>query len=1205
MTTTPRFDDFGPNSGLVEEMYREYLTNPSSVAESWRDFFADYSPPGAPPSPPAEAPVPAPTAPAAPTATAATPAATKPAAAPAAAPVDNGATATPLRGAAARIVENMEASLAVPTATSVRVVPAKLLEVNRLIVNNHLARARGGKVSFTHLIGFAVLKALAEVPAMNASYRESDGQRTVTRHPHVNLGLAIDIQKSDGSRTLLVPNIKQADTLDFATYFTAYEDLIRRSRNNKLSPDDFAGTTVSITNPGTIGTVHSVPRLMPGQGVIVGVGAIEFPAEYQGADPRTLARLGVGKVITLTSTYDHRIIQGAESGEFLRRMHELLIGGDGFYDNIFASLGVPYEPARWRVDDNPDDEPFGQVEKQTRVNQLINMYRVRGHLIADLDPLDRKEPHTHPELDPVFWGLSIWDLDREFITEGLAGKQTMRLREILSVLRDAYARTVGLEFMHIQEPEQKSWIQERVEGVPTGLPLPDKRRILERLGAAEAFERFLHTKYLGHKRFSLEGAETLIPMLDALLNEAADAQMSEAVLGMAHRGRLNVLANTLDKSYSQIFREFEGDLDPTSAQGSGDVKYHLGASGKHAAPSGNTITVTLASNPSHLEAVDPVVEGMARAKQDRAGDHEGDVVLPVLVHGDAAFAGQGVVAETLNLSQLPGYETGGTIHIVVNNQVGFTTAPESGRSSVYATDVAKMVQAPIFHANGDDPEACVRVIRLAFAFRQAFRKDVVVDMVCYRRYGHNEADEPAYTQPRMYAVIEARRSVRKLFTEALINRGDITLDEAEAALNDFQARLESAFAETHQSERPKPEAPPRMAPERATPVSTAVPREELERVVTAVSTVPDGFTVHPKLAKQIDARRKAFDTDTIDWALAEHLAIGTLLLEGTSVRLAGQDTRRGTFSQRHSTLVDFHSEAEYVPLEGLATDGARYMIYDSLLSEYAALGFEYGYSVADPDAFVAWEAQFGDFANGGQIILDQFITAAEDKWGQQSGLVLLLPHGFEGQGPEHSSARLERYLQLCAEDNLRVVYPTTAAQYFHALRRQCHAPVRKPLIVITPKKYLRMPSTRSAVADFTSAEFAEVLDDPSPPETVERVLACTGKIGHELIERRDKESAAAVVLRIEQLYPFPHTALHATLAKYPGASLHWVQEEPENMGGWRFVEPRLRLQLDGRGELGLVARVESASPATGSATIHDREQDELLTAALAGETVLI
>jgi 2-oxoglutarate dehydrogenase E1 component len=933
--------------------------------------------------------------------------------------------------------------------------------------------------------------------------------------------------------------------------------------------------------------------------------------------------MGISTITTLTNTYDHRIIGGAESGEFLRRIHDLLLGADGFYDDAFRSLAVPYEPARW-IRDHAALDPEATHDKVVHVHQLINMYRVRGHLIANLDPLGRRDPTTHPELDITHYGLSIWDLDREFpigtLAAGRLGSSRMRLREILGVLRDAYARTVGVEYMHIQEHDQKDWIQERVE-VPHDEPTAgEKLRILECLDAAEAFERFVHTKYLGQKRFSLEGAETLIPMLDTLASSAAEAGMAEIIMGMAHRGRLNVLANVVGKSYAQIFREFEGELDPTSTQGSGDVKYHLGAKGKHQSPSGAKVKLTLAANPSHLEAVDPVVEGMARARGERRGDTQGAAVLPVLVHGDAAFAGQGVVAETLNLSEVEGYDVGGTVHVVVNNQLGFTTSPESGRSSVYATDVAKMVQAPIFHVNCDDPEAAVRVMRLAFDFRQAFSKDVVVDLFCYRRYGHNEGDEPGFTQPTMYSLIEARPSVRELYTHQLVARGDLTNEECEAAAANFQARLDQAFEETHSPHEtgldtsgpalddirfddPRSEAGGVAASE-VDAVPTAVTPGLLEQVVTGLETRPPGFSVHPKLERVLQANRLLYEQGEVDWALGEACALGTLLLEGTTVRVAGQDTRRGTFSQRHGVLVDHRTEAEYLPLAHLSPDQAPFHLYDSVLSEYAALGFDYGYSVADPEAFVAWEAQFGDFVNGAQIIVDQYIVAASDKWTQDSALALLLPHGFEGQGPEHSSARIERFLALCAEDNLRVAYPSNAAQYFHVIRRQARAPRRVPLVCFTPKRYLRMQHSRSPVTDLTSGAFRPVLDDRAAatmdPATVRRVVLCTGKIGHELMDARDNSSAPVAVVRVEQLYPWPETELAGVLGRYPSPTeVWWVQEEPGNMGAWNYAHGKLlRLTRDRGSELRHVARRASASPASGSIRMHEREQAELIAEAL-------
>ena len=1128
-------------------------------------------------------------------------------AAPTAVPASEEDRPVPLRGAAARVVANMEASLGVPTATSVRQVPAKLLEVNRKILNNHLARSRGGKVSFTHLIGFAVVQAVQAVPVMSSSFVpaiDDRGTPGVVHHRHVGLGLAVDVQKADGSRTLLVPCIKEADTLDFHRFWLAYEDLVRKVRANKITPEDFAGTTITVTNPGTIGTVHSVPRLMPGQGVIVGVGAMGHPAEYQAADPHMLAELGVSKVITLTSTYDHRIIQGAESGLFLARVQELLLGQDGFYDEVFRAMQVPYSPVRWRRDVNPVDHERSRLEKQVHVQTLINMYRVRGHLIADLDPLEAKEPWMHPELDPATYGLTIWDLDREFLTDGLAGRDVLPLGDILGILRDAYCRTVGVEYMHIQEPDQKRWIQDHVEGASTRPSREEQAHVLGRLNAAEAFERFLHTKYVGQKRFGLEGAESAIVVLDAVLDEAAKAGTAEVVLGMAHRRRLNVLTNIVGKSYREIFREFEGDLDPSTVQGSGDVKYHKGATGKYVCMSGKEIPITLASNPSHLEAVDPVVEGMARAKQDLLAGGGPFPVLPLLMHGDAAFAGQGVVAETLNLSALSGYRTGGTVHLVVNNQVGFTTAPESARSSVYATDVAKMVQAPIFHVNGDDPEGAARVGRLAFAFRQAFQKDVVIDLVCYRRFGHNEGDEPSYTQPQMYERIENHRSVRKLYTEALVKRGELSLEDAERALDDFSARLQTALDETRSSAPPQPTrlpAPPPPAPPRP-PVGTGVETSVLDRVADALHTVPPGLTVHPKLGRQLEARARLYASGEVDWSLAEALAFGSLLLEGTDVRVSGQDSRRGTFSQRHSVLVDYRTGAEHVPLAQLGTGQGRFAIYDSLLSEYAVLGFEYGYSVVHQECLVAWEAQFGDFVNGAQIVIDQFVTAAEDKWGQTSGLVLLLPHGYEGQGPEHSSARFERFLSSAAEGNLQVVNATSAAQYFHLLRRQVRRGVREPLVVLTPKSLLRARQARSRVQELTGGSFREVLDDPAvDAASVRRVVLCSGKVAAEATAWRDDNHLPVAIVRVEQLYPWPEDQVAEALARYESAGeVVWLQEEPENMGAWSFVHGRLHRLLREDFVLRHVSRYESASPATGSAALHKLEQQDLLERALQG-----
>ncbi|NUM77300.1 multifunctional oxoglutarate decarboxylase/oxoglutarate dehydrogenase thiamine pyrophosphate-binding subunit/dihydrolipoyllysine-residue succinyltransferase subunit [candidate division KSB1 bacterium] len=1182
---------FGPNAWLIDEMFHQYAEQPDSVAESWRDFFDDYRPIST-------------------TAVAPTPAATAPVAEKAVKTAEPESEelppgATPIRGGFAKIVENMERSLEIPTATSVRMIPVKLLEENRRALNQYLIDLTGAKMSFTHIIAWALVKAVQSMPAMMNYFLEIKGAPYKIAPEHINLGLAVDVARKDGSRSLFVPNIKRAETMDFATFFNAYNDVVRRTLANQAKPEDFADTTITLTNPGTIGTVHSVPRLMPRQGAIIATGAIDYPPEYQAADPQTIARLGISKVMTVTSTYDHRIIQGAESGLFLQKMHQLLLGEDNFYDEIFSSLKVPYHPVRLQQDKNPafdnnllDD---GMVEKEARVIQLINIYRVRGHLLANLNPLSSEAP-SHPALDPSHYGLSLWDYDREFITGGLGGKQRATLREILDILREAYCHTIGVEYMHIQDLEQKAWVQQYVEGNKRSdwMNAEGKRRILDKLNSAEAFERFLHTKYVGHKRFSLEGAESLIPMLDALLERAAEHNVTEVVMGMAHRGRMNVLVNTIGKTYGAVFREFDDNPDPDSREGTGDVKYHLGAIGEHPARAGHaTVKVTLASNPSHLEAVNPVVEGMARAIQDMHGDRERSGAMPVLIHGDAAFAGQGVVAETLNLSALPGFRTGGTVHIVVNNRIGFTTAPVDARSTVYATDVAKMVQAPILHVNGNDPEACVRVMQLAVDFRQKFKKDVVVDLVCYRRHGHNESDEPSYTQPLMYARINDMRSVRKLYTEQLVKRGQMTLKEAESMLNDFQAKLETAFSET--SRRSGPPAPVKMPQRPASPplvstVSTAVSREILEEINTALIRFPEGFTLHPKLAKQMQARSRMLAEDAVDWGLAEAFAFGSLLLEGVPVRLSGQDSQRGTFSHRHAVFVDFKNEAEFTPLNHIRDGQMPLIIYDSLLSEYAVLGFEYGYSVARPEALVLWEAQFGDFVNGGQIIIDQFISSAEYKWGQKSRLVLLLPHGFEGQGPEHSSGRIERFLTLCAQGNMRVTMPTTAGQYFHLLRSQIHSGIHKPLIVMTPKSLLRSPWAKAAAADLTQGTFQAVLDDPEAPAQAEILLLCTGKVAFDLMEhRREHANNQAAIVRLEQLYPFPNAQIGEILQRYPAATdIRWVQEEPFNMGAWNIVQARMRDVMPDSHRLSYVGRLSSGSPATGSHKLHVIEQEDLV-----------
>ena len=1196
-----RTQDFGANSWLVEEMYEQFRTDPQSVSEAWREFFSDYrsqNPNLAAPSASAAEHNPAPAAAPSAVANGVTPA-TAPSTPAASAPVV--VDGEPIRGVGAAIVTNMEKSLSVPTATSFRNVPARLLEVNRKQINDYRSRHGMSKVSFTHIIAYAIVRAIADaVPNMKNGYAtDSAGKPLLVRNPHVNVGLAVDVDKGDGSRNLVVPVLRDADTLDFSGFLVAYDEIIRKVKANKLTIADFQGANVSITNPGTIGTVQSVPRLMPGQGVIVGVGSIDYPAEFQGTDETNLNTLGVSKVVTITSTYDHRIIQGAESGLFLKRVHELLLGDHGFYDALFRGLEIPYQAVQWASDVAPLNREETMMHKQMQVSLLVRSHRVRGHLIADIDPLRWKEPRLPRELDPANYGLTIWDLEREFLTGGVAGSTKMKLDDLLGVLRDAYCRTIGVEYMHIQDTDEQRWIQSKMEGVTFTPTLDEKLRILERVNAAEAFEKFLATKYVGTKRFGLEGAESMIPIIDRIVSSAADDGMHGIVFGMPHRGRLNVLVNVMGKDYAQLFKEFEGHVSPDSVQGSGDVKYHLGAKGVYHSASGASIDVELAANPSHLETVNGVVLGMVRAQQDAIQPPLLYSVIPILMHGDAAFAGQGIVYEGLAMSDTSGYRVGGTIHLVVNNQIGFTTSPQFARSSLYATDVAKTVQAPIFHVNGDDPEACARVAQLAYEYRQKFHKDVVIDMVCYRLHGHNEGDDPSYTQPLMYKAIAEKRSVRKLYVEQLVKRGDISLEVAEQALIDYQGKLQVALDDTRQNapgnvKAAKPPAPIGVLPH----VDTSVDKETIERIFYQLTNYPEGFNPHPKLVRQFETRQKAYETDgDFEWGVGEALAFGSLLIEGFDVRLAGEDSRRGTFSHRHASLVDVENEQTFLPLRGVPGISGNFWVYDSLLSEYAALGFEYGYAHSNRNALVMWEGQFGDFVNGAQIVIDQYIVAGEDKWKQANGLVMLLPHGFEGQGPEHSSARIERFLQMCAEDNIQVVNATTAAQYFHVLRRQLIRDVRKPLVIFTPKQPLRMKESRSHISEFTSGSFQEVLDDPfvTDKSAVKRIVMCSGKVAWDAMNERVKRNAPGAVIRVEQLYPFPLEQINEILTRYPNArEIVWLQEEPENMGPWNFVEHLIWRMKDRGYDLRHAARVASGSPATGSKAIHDQEHADLM-----------
>jgi 2-oxoglutarate dehydrogenase E1 component len=1225
-------ENFGANASYVEGLLARFQADPNSVDDSWRTFFGEMISGSS--SRTAATAAPAPT-------TAPVPATPAPKLAPA--PVADTSDAKPITGASKKIVENMEQSLTVPTATSVRTIPVKLLEENRRIINSHLAASGRGKVSFTHLIGWAIVKAAKEMPRMNQGYGVVNGAPSRLEHTGINLGIAIDIEKKDGTRNLLVPNIKGGEAMNFAQFFAGYNEQVKKARDGKLEIADFQGTTISLTNPGTLGTVSSSPRLMAGQSAIIATGAIEYPAEYQAMTAGTLSQLGISKTITLTSTYDHRVIQGAESGLFLAKIHEYLIGQHDFYNEIFRDLEIGYPPLRWAVDYNPSllggDRFSEQAEKQANVLQLINAYRIRGHLLADIDPLNMT-PHNTSELDLESFGLTIWDLDREFITGGLHGEKTATLRRILEILRKAYCGKVGIEYRHIQSKEQKDWIRARVREQFVDiapLSVETKKALLLKLIEAEQFEQFLHKKYLGQKRFSLEGCETVIPMLDTLVEGASARGVNDIYMGMAHRGRLNVLSNIIGNAETgdmaeRIFTVFEGTSHPDFPADEGDVKYHQGAVGTRKTHAGRDIRIQLSCNPSHLEFVNPVVEGMARGRQDDLRNGEqmnreeaAHLVLPVLLHGDAAFAGQGIVMETLQLASLPGYRTGGTIHIVINNQIGFTTGVESARTSIYSTDAAQITQTPIFHINGDDPEAAYRVIQIALDYRAKYAKDVVLDLVGFRRLGHNEVDEPSYKQPLMYSRVKAHPGSRYLYAQQLIREGVITEEDLEAMTGKVVETYEGILSRAKQIAteiKPKPAElkPPVTEEDGSAVMETGVTLANITQVSEKISLVPEGFHINPKMVNQLGRRAKMGSGEVpMDWAFAEAIAIGTLVQEGHPIRLSGQDSGRGTFSQRHASMYDALTGDRWSPLTEIRNDAnpkARFYVYDSSLSESGVLGFEYGYSIACPSDLVMWEAQFGDFSNGAQVIIDQYISASEDKWGERCRLVMLLPHGYEGQGPEHSSARLERYLQLCAENNLQVCYPTTPAQYFHLLRRQTLQETIRPLIVMTPKSLLRLPAASSTIEELTTGGFRPVIDDVTVTDAnaVTRIVLCSGKVYYDIDAARGnagiparnegeaRTSAAdgvVAIIRLEQFYPFPAEAIKEIFAKYPNAKqVIWTQEEPQNMGGWTFVEPRLSGLLPEGSTLSYVGRAASASPATGSYAIHHLEQEDIVHRAL-------
>jgi len=1231
---------FGTNEWIVEDMREAYLADPASVTQSWREFFSEnpqylagQSP--ATPSKPLSASVGV-QIPGAATASASRrpvlasedvsrsdlpPAPTAQFKSPTSpyaynqAHSDAGETSNgvvesvdTLKGASARTAKNMEASLQIPTATSARAIPAKVLIENRLLINTHLASTRGGKVSFTHLIAWALVESLAEMPEMNVAYTLDEKGKPALHNPaHVNLGLAIDVPSANGERRLLVPSVKNADTLDLAGFIDAYDALVVKARKGQLTVDDFKDTTATLTNPGMIGTLNSVPRLMPGQGLIMGVGAMTYPAAFAGASPETLARQAVGKVLTLSNTYDHRVIQGAQSGELLRLMERKLMGLDGFWNRSFKALRIPHEPVHWDQDVTYD--PLADAGKPARVAELIHAFRQRGHLAADTDPLAYRL-RRHPDLNFSSYGLSLWDLDRVFPTGGLGGKDRATLREILQMLRDAYSRYVGVEYMHIQDPAQRRWWQERMEGVTPSIDTAERRRILTKLMQAEAFEVFLQTKYVGQKRFSLEGGESLIVLLDRLIDDAAHDGIEEAAIGMAHRGRLNVLTNIAGKSYGQVFDEFDGNY-LTNGQGSGDVKYHLGTTGTFTGTDDVTTKVSLAANPSHLETVDGVLEGIVRAKLDRSGSGaDGSYnVLPILVHGDAAFAGQGVVYEVLNMSQLPGYHTGGTIHVIVNNQIGFTTGNALGRSTTYPSDLAKGLQVPIFHVNGDAPESVARVARWAWEYRQEFHKDVIIDLVCYRRRGHNEGDDPSMTQPVMYNLIDRKPSTFSVYTTNLVGRGDLTEEQCEQLLDAYRDNLEHILNEARaghlNADTPAYSGP--KAGETSHSQPTAVAREVIERIGDAQVSVPEGFQVHSKLMNLLRKRQSMSRQGGIDWGFGELLAFGSLLMEGVPVHMTGEDVRRATFAQRHAVMHDQRNGSEWTPLDYLTPNQAKLSIVDSLLSEYGAMAFEYGYSVERSEGLNIWEGQFGDFANGAQTVIDEYVSSAEQKWGQHSGLVLLLPHGLEGQGPDHSSARIERYLQLCAQDNMRVVQPSTPANHFHTLRDQARREPHRPLILISPKQMLRLKVAVSPVEDFISGGMQTVIGETDPEvlaaaaaNKVDRVLLCSGRIYWDLLaHRQHAEDKHTAIVRLEQLYPLDEPALLEALAPFAGAELVWVQDEPRNQGAWPWLALHLPDSITAGRLPRVVARPEAAAPAVGTSAAHVAQQKLILDEAFA------
>ncbi len=1145
----------------------------------------------------------------------------------------------PLRGPAAAIAKAMNESRSIPTATSFRELAVDTLDAKRKALNEVL-KERGMKVSFTHLIAWAIVKAAQEWPVMGRHYEEAEGKPTVVEPGSINLGIAVDVERR-GQRSLLVPCIKSADQLDFSGFHSYYEELITKTRENKLTADDFQGTNISLTNPGGLGTVASVPRLLAGQGTIVAAGSLAYPVEWRHAPPEKIKALGVSKVMTMTSTYDHRVIQGAESGSFLRRIEELLQGEDEFYESVANDLGIDPGPIAAAhpaaasapplaavgapavggpTAPKPDRELLQAVQAAT---SLLKAYRTHGHLSARLDPLG-SEPKGDPALQPENVNLTpelMSQIPAEILRIGVEGET---LLEALPRLREAYCGTIAYQIEHLSSHQQRMWLRDMIETGWHRKPLDaeEKHQLLNRLVQIFGFERYLEKAYLGQKMFSIEGLDTVVPMLNEIFEMAHTEGAHDVVIGMAHRGRLSVLAHNIGRPIEAILAEFEGakaieavkSLAAIPTGGTGDVKYHYGHNGVYKAKDGSEIGVRLYPNPSHLEYVDPVVTGAARASQTirKEGrlEHDPMAAVPVLLHGDAAFPAQGVVAETLNLQSLKGYATGGTVHIIQNNQIGFTTDPEEGRSTPYAADMAKGFNVPIVHVNADDPEACLAAVRFAMAYRERWGRDVVIDLIGYRRFGHNETDEPAYTQPLMAQKIKEHPPVSQLYAEELVKEGIVTPDEVEERNGERQRSLKTAHDDLRQKIESGEYADPtqtgtgELDRTRSPSVETAVPEEELRKLNEELLRVPDSFTIHRKLRKPLSKRLEAMDEGGIEFGHAEALAMASLLTDGVHVRFTGQDTERGTFSHRHLVLHDEKTGLRYAPIQNLEEAQAPLELHNSPLSESACLGFEYGYSAHSPDSLVLWEAQFGDFGNAAQVIIDSFIVSAEAKWGQTSRLTLLLPHGYEGAGPEHSSARIERFIQLAAEGNIRIANPSTAAQYFHLLRRQAHIAKARPMVVFTPKGLLRLPRATSTLEDLTAGSFEFVLDDPRVEDKgkVERLVLCSGKIYYDIDAAPKREEMDDVAIaRAELLYPFAKEQLTQLIASYPKLKeIVWVQEEPRNMGAWSVMQRRMPELLPKGVELGYVGRPPRASPGEGYAVAHTKEQERIVLTALMG-----